>query len=116
MKILKILRNALLAAIIPTFFATTAFASTTHTGNVYLIGPGGANGIVVSIFLNTPAPAGECAAGGGRWTIQTDDPLYKTKMATLLTAASTGKSVTLVSTGTCGAWGSYIIDSIFAYF
>lgn len=63
---------------------------------------------IASIFVSGADAVSECA-GGGRWTILNTDVTFKEKLATLLAAASAGKTVYLHSTGTCGNWNSNII-------
>src|SRR5712691_198800 len=107
MRNLKTVRKVFWAAVATTCVATTSLASVDQTGTITTIVPEGSN--VVSVWLNGTPQTGECPSAGGRWTMQQDDPLFKTKMAVLLTAASMGKTVTLRSTGTCGLWNSFVI-------
>ena len=62
---------------------------------------------IISVTLEGVDHTADCA-GGGRWTISTSDPLYKEKYAAILTAANTGKTITLfhLSSWGCGTWDS----------
>lgn len=64
---------------------------------------------VVSIWLGTATPIGECPDAGGRWTIKKDDPLFNSKLSMVLLAASTGRAVKLRSKTACGPWNSYVV-------
>ena len=104
-KMNKMFRSALISAVAAMSFTTVAFASVDQTGTISQIIVEGSN--IVSVWLNGTYPASECS--GGRWTIQNNDPLFNQKVATLLAAASAGKTVLLRSTGTCGQWNSNMI-------
>lgn len=49
---------------------------------------------ILSVFLSGADALTDCATGG-RWTVTTDDPLFKEKYSAILAAASAGKTVTL---------------------
>jgi hypothetical protein len=111
---MRILCNLLggLAATVTLLYAMPSHAYVDQTGTITLNIPEGSN--IVSVWLTGTTPTNECPSAGGRWTLQSDDALFKTKMAVLLTAASTGRPVTLRSTGTCGQWDSNVIYLIIA--
>ncbi len=51
-------------------------------------------------------PACSTAFDGDRWVINNDWPVAKIQMAVLLSAASTGKKVTIRGTGDCGVYSN----------
>lgn len=48
----------------------------------------------LSVFLSGADDLTDCAQGG-RWTMTTDDPLFKEKYSAILAAASAGKTISL---------------------
>ena len=97
-------------------FSQYVFASVDETGKIIrLIVEGNA---IVSVWLNGTDVNTECS-GGSRWTLQnSNDGLFKEKLAMLLAAAASGEAVHLhhLTAWGCGNWNSnriYYVDVVF---
>ena len=58
---------------------------------------------ILSVWLNGPDVTTDCS-GGSRWTMTTEDPLFKEKYSAILAAAASGKTVDFrhVTSSGCG--------------
>jgi len=97
------MKNNLIGALILSTFPMPSFGDVSEAGNITGIIVEGSS--FVSVFLDGVDVNTECS-GGGRWTLDTSDPLFKEKYAALLAAAASGKKVNLyhLSGLGCGNW------------
>lgn len=93
----------------------SVFADVDQTGKITRIIVETQN--IVSVWLDGASNTTECT-GGTRWTITSDDLLFKEKLSILIAAASSGKTVHLhhVTSYGCGNWNSnriYYADVVY---
>ncbi len=108
----KIMIKKILVALVYMCSASVVYADSSETGKITRIIAEGYT--KVSIWLDGDDDTSDCA-GGGRWTINSNDLLHKEKLSMLLAAATTEKPVHLLGLTTwgCGSWDSnqiYYVD------